>query len=504
MRFLTSLLTLSSITILSAYAQSGYYEDAYRFSRSNPSGSARIVGIGGTQYSLGGDVSNISGNPAGLGFFRTSEASLSLGYSDWKVDTEYLGQSKTFNTTNFSLPNVSYVSANPKEALETKAFKGGAFGISFQRIANFNTEYGYSPNQAGESSIIDFYLQDAFGIPENQIENYGLTGLAYQTYQINPVVFDENGNEIANPDTYDSFVLGFPLQNENILQEGSASQMTFSYGANFNHKVFIGGGIGVRSLSFNSIKYYGERFDGQPLLTSDLRERLSIEGVGLNLNLGLIYKPIDVLNLGFTFQSPTWYSLNEEYEAAMSAKYNNYEFEQEDIILGQQDAVTDLVVSNYGLNTPLKLGGGATFFVGKNGFISADVDWVDYSAGRISSNDFDESPDNQVINDIYTSTINYRMGGEARINMMRLRAGYAYFGDPYSDPSGFDQSSQQFSGGIGVKINSFSIDLAVVNQQYNSMYRSYQVLDDNGFNYGPITEMKNSITSGILTLGISF
>ena len=224
----------------------------------------------------------------------------------------------------------------------------------------------------------------------------------------------------------------------------------------------------------------------------------------MNLNLGLIYKPIDVLNLGFTFQSPTWYSLNEEYEAAMSAKYNNYEFEQEDIILGQQDAVTDLVVSNYGLNTPLKLGGGATFFVGKNGFISADVDWVDYSAGRISSNDFEESPDNQVINDIYTSTINYRMGGEARINMMRLRAGYAYFGDPYSDPSGFDQSSQQFSGGIGVKINSFSIDLAVVNQQYNSMYRSYQVLDDNGFNYGPITEMKNSITSGILTLGISF
>ena len=504
MRFLTVLLILSSLTITGAFAQSGYYEDAYRFSRANPSGSARIVGIGGTQYSLGGDVSNIAGNPAGLGFFRKSEISLSLGYSDWKVDTKYLDQSKTYNTSNFSIPNAAYVMANPKEGFETKAFKGGSFGISFQRIANFNTEYGYFSDQLGESSIIDFYLQDAFGIPENQIENYGLTGLAYQTYQINPVAFDEDGNEIANPDTYDSFILGVPFQDENITQEGSASQMTFSYGANFNHKVFLGGGVGIRSLNFSSLKTYNEEFNDQPLASSSLRESLFINGVGVNLNVGLIYKPIDNLNLGFVFQSPTWYSLNEEYEAGMTANYNNYYFEQEDVTLGQQDAISDLVISNYGLNTPLKIGGGATFFVGKNGFISADVDWVDYSAGRLNSNDFDEGPDNLVIKDIYASTINYRVGGEARFNIMRLRAGYAFFGDPYSDPAGYDQSTQQISGGIGVKINSLSIDLAVVNQKYNSLYRSYQVLDENGFNYGPTTDMKNSITSGVLTLGVSF
>lgn len=504
MRFLTAFLTLSSFTIAGAFAQSGYFEDAYRFSRVNPSGSARIIGIGGTQYSLGGDVSNIAGNPAGLGFFRKSEISVSLGYSDWKVDTKYLGQSKTYNTTNFTVPNASYVMASPKEDLESKAFKGGAFGISFQRLANFNTEYGYFSDQLGESSIIDFYLQDAFGIPESQIENYGLTGLAYQTYQINPIVFDENGNAIENPDTYDSFVLGNPFQDENITQEGSANQMTFSYGANFNHKVFVGGGLGIRTLNFSSSKIYNEEFNDQPLANSSLRERLYINGVGANLNLGLIYKPMDYLNLGFIFQSPTWYSLNEEYEAAMTAKYNNYYFEQEDITLGQQDAISDLVVSNYGLNTPLKIGGGATFFIGKNGFISADLDWVDYSAGRINSNDFDEGPDNQVIKSLYASTINYRIGGEARFDVLRLRAGYAHFGDPYANSPGVDQSTQQFSGGIGAKIKAFTIDLAVVNQKYGGLYRSYQVLDNDGFNYGPLTEMENSITTGVLTLGFSF
>jgi long-subunit fatty acid transport protein len=501
MRFLTAFFTLSSFSILGAFAQSGYYEDAYRFSRTNPSGSARIIGIGGTQYSLGGDVSNIAGNPAGLGFFRKSEISLSLGYSDWKVDTKYLEQSKTYNTSNFNIPNASYVMASPKGDLDLKAFKGGAFGISFQRLANFNTEYGYFSNRPGESSIIDFYLSDANEnkVSLNQISNYGLTGLAYNTYQINPIGTDSEGNPI-----YDSFVLGLPYQDENITQEGRASQTTFSYGANFNHKVFLGGGLGVRSLSFSSFKTYNEKFDDQPLTSSSLRESLFINGVGVNVNLGLIYKPIDYLNLGFVFQSPTWYSLNEEYEAGMVANYNNYEFEEEDIVLNREEAVSDLFVSNYGLNTPLKIGGGATFFVGKNGFISADVDWVDYSAGRLKSNDFDEGLDNQVIKSTYTSTINLRVGGEARLDMFRVRAGYAYFGDPYADPAGFDQSTQQISGGIGAKINSFSIDLAVVSQQYNGLYRSYQVLDDNDVNYGPLTEMKNNIVTGVLTLGFSF
>ncbi len=504
MRFLTFFLTLSILTIGTALAQSGYFEDAYRFSRSNPSGSARIIGVGGTQWSLGGDVSNIAGNPAGLGFFRTSEASISLGYSDWGVDTRYLGQNKSYNTTNFSLPNMSYVMASPKENLEAGSFKGGSFGFSFQRIANFNTEYGYFSDELGESSIIDFYLQDAFGIPESQIENYGLTGLAYQTYQINPIVFDEDGQPIANPTSYDSFVLGFPFQDENITQEGSANQLTFSYGANFNHKLFLGGSLGIRTLSFSSFKVYNEEFVDQPLANSSLRENLFINGAGVNVNLGLIYKPIDYLNLGFIFQSPTWYSLNEEYEAGMTANYNNYYFEQEDITLGRQEAITDLVVSNYGLNTPLKIGGGATFFIGKNGFISADVDWVDYSAGRINSNDFDEGPDNQVINDIYTSTINYRIGGEAKFDLFRVRAGYAHFGDPFTNSPGYDQSTQQISGGFGVKLNNFSIDFALVNQQYNALYRSYQVLDENNVNYGPLTELENSITSGVLTVGINF
>ncbi|TDQ18348.1 long-subunit fatty acid transport protein [Algoriphagus boseongensis] len=504
MRFLLSLILIITSSTSLVNAQSGYFEDAYRFGRTVPTGSARIIGIGGTQFSLGGDVSNLTGNPAGLGFFRTSEVNVSLSFTDWGVDTDFLGQSRSYNTTNFSLPNISYIGANPKGVMETGAFKGGAWGISVQRIANFNTEFGYFSDIQGESSIIDFYLQDSFGIPENQIENYGLTGLAYQTYLINPITVDENGNPITNPDTYDSFVLGFPFQDENIRTEGSASQVTFGYGANFNHKLFLGGSLGIRSINYSSFKVYNEEFFEEPLINSSLRENLFINGIGVNLNLGAIFKPTDNLNLGFVFQTPTWFTMSEEYEASSFANYDNYYFEPEDITLGNEEAFSDLVISNYGLNTPLKIGGGATFFFGKNGFISADVDWVDYSQARLRSNDFNASPDNDVIRDIYTSTINYRVGGEAWINKLRIRGGYSFLGDPYSDPAGFDQSSQIISGGLGLKINSFTIDLSIANQTYNSLYRSYQVLDEAGFNYGPITEVKNNITSGVLSLGFNF
>ncbi|MEK0442555.1 MAG: hypothetical protein RL403_1533 [Bacteroidota bacterium] len=504
MRLLISFLCLCLFTTGPAVAQSGYFEDAYRFSKTTPAGSARIVGVGGTQWSLGGDVSNLAGNPAGLGFFRSSEASLSLGYDLWSADASYLDQTKSYRTSDFSLPNLSFVGANPKGALEKGAFKGGGWGFSIQRIANFSNEFGYYSDKSGESSIIDFYLNDASGVPESQIETRGLTGLAYQTYLINPITVDAGGKPITNPREYDSFVLGFPFQDENVRQKGSASQLNFGYGANFNHKLFLGASLGIRSLEFSSKKEYNEEFGDQPLINSSLNESLFINGTGVNLNLGLIYKPIDYVNLGIVLQTPTWFAMNEEYEANITANYDNYYFAPEDKTLGTETAVSDIFLSNYGLNTPFKVGGGATVFLGKHGFISADVDWVDYSSARLSSRDFNEDPDNQVIQDLYGSTVNYRFGAEGKLVNWRIRAGYAHMGDPFLGNSEFNQSTQQISGGIGIQFDALKVDFSLVNQNFNTLYRSYKVLDNNGVNYGPLTEIKNSITSAVITVGFNF
>jgi hypothetical protein len=494
------------ISITSSFSQSGYFEDAYRFSQNKPAGSARITAIGGTQWSLGGDVSNISGNPAGLGFFRSSEASITLGVSDWGIETSFLAQGRQYNTSNFSLPNLSFVLSSKKGPFNRGAFKGGAFGVSIQRIANFNTEYGFFSDEPSETSIIDFYIQDAVGKASNQL--IGLTNLGYITYQINPV-FDKN--QIVEGQYLPINGLNFaPLQDENVTQEGTSNQITFSYGGNFNHKLFVGGSLGIRTVNFTSNKVYNEFFDSEnaPLKNSSLTENLFINGSGINVTIGLIYKPIDNVNLGFNFQSPTWYGLDEEYSAGMFTNFgtDGYIYNPTDAIketLFEIQENTDVFINRYRLNTPLKVGGGATFFLGKNGFISADVDWVDYSAANLDSDDINMGPDNFEIQNRYTSTIDFRIGAEYKIDKFRLRGGYARYGDPLSD-STYDRSTQQLSGGAGIRIKNFSIDLAIVSQKFNSLYSSYQVLDNSGNNIGPVTEIKNSITNGYLTLSLGF
>ncbi len=493
---------LSSLALSTSYAQIGYYEDALRFGQFRSTGSARINGLGGAQMSLGGDISNIHTNPAGLGFFRRSEFSFTSAFGTWISETNYLSQIQEDRTGNFAIPNLSVIISNPKGPLSTGAFRGGTFGISFNRTNHFNNQFGYFSDFEGEKSIIDHFLQQASGIPESQIENFGLTGLAYQTFLINPITEDEQGNPINNPAEYFSFVGGFPFQDETVIREGRTRQTSFSYGANFHNKFFVGAGLGLSFVNFLQEKFYAEEFFDEPLITSGIDEFLRINGFGANLNFGLIYKPIDQVNLGFNFQSPTWYNFSEDYEARLVSEYDNFFFEPENLTLGREEALTPLIISSYNLNTPLRLSGGATIFLGKNGFITADIDYLDYSAMRISSRDFNAGADNQAINALYGTTLNYRAGAEFRFDIWRVRGGYAYYGDPFIN-NDFDGSTQQFSGGFGARLQKFYVDFALTASQFDQRYNSYEFFE-NGENKGPKIEIRNTRTTGFLTFGFNF
>lgn len=499
------LLFTTSLFLLSAgfsLAQSGYFEDALRFGQFYSTGSARITGLGGAQMSLGGDISNIHTNPAGLGFFRRSEFSITPSFGSWTTESDYLGQIQTNRTGNVAIPNISLVFSNPKGPLETGAFRGGTFGISFNRTNHFNRNFGYFSDFEGQTSVIDAFIQRANGIPESQIENFGLTGLAYNTFLINPITEDANGNPISNPSQYDSFVLGFPFQDESVVTEGRSTQTSLSYGANFHNKLFVGAGLGLTSINYTSRKSYGEEFFNEPLMVSSIEEFLNITGFGANLSLGVIYKPVDVVNLGFNFQSPTWYRFNEEYEASMVNQFDNFYFEPEDIVLGREESSTPIILGTYNLNTPMRFSGGATFFIGKNGFITADVDYLNYSRSRLNSRDFNPNDDNQEIRRLYGQTINYRIGGEYRLDIFRFRAGYGLYGDPFRS-STFSRSTQQFSGGVGVRFEKFYVDLALMSMRFDQLYNPYSVIE-NGQEIGPIVEIRNNITNGMLTVGFNF
>ncbi|WP_143960096.1 OmpP1/FadL family transporter [Litoribacter populi] len=489
-KWILGIAALSLLGTESSMAQSGYYQDALRFSQFTSTGSARVMGLAGTQYSLGGDISNIHGNAAGLGFFRRSEFSISPSYGGWNTDS-YLDNASEFGnipTTNFALPNLSLVIANPRDPLTPGAFKGGTFGVSINRTANFNSEFAF--RNITPTSLTEYFAADAFGVAGTILDQENsLRGLAYSTALIAPTVID--GTEYFPTNNTQ------PLLYEEVVTEGGITQVTFAYGANFEHKLFIGGSLGVSSINYSQFKYFTEDFDTQfgDMVGYDLRENLFINGTGVNLNLGAIYKPVDALNLGLNFQSPTWYRLNEEYDANIISEFVNP--------TETFDARTDILLSTYNLRSPMKFNAGATYFLGKNGFISADVDYVDYSTMFLNSRDFNPQLDNMAIQQTYGQTFNFRGGGEYRYEMFRVRAGYAYYGDPFDDPNS-ERFQTVISGGIGVRLPKFYIDLGINHTQFDQTYRSYSLIDAAGRQLGPVADIRNTITSGILTVGFNF
>ena len=72
------LCTLVGSTIVSA--QSLY--DAARFMGNDLNGTARFVGMGGAMGALGGDISTMGTNPAGIGIYRSSDVMTSFGFSN--------------------------------------------------------------------------------------------------------------------------------------------------------------------------------------------------------------------------------------------------------------------------------------------------------------------------------------------------------------------------------------------------------------------------------------
>ena len=65
--------------ISGASAQSAV--DAYNLSQSDLRGTARFMSMGGAFTALGGDLSTLSQNPAGIGVYRKSEVGITVDFN---------------------------------------------------------------------------------------------------------------------------------------------------------------------------------------------------------------------------------------------------------------------------------------------------------------------------------------------------------------------------------------------------------------------------------------
>ena len=95
-------------------------DDALRYSQIFYGGTARFMSMGGAFTALGGDISSISQNPAGIGVFRSSEITLTPQLYHINTSSNFYGISNdylyNFNLNQAGIVN-SFISNNKETGL---------------------------------------------------------------------------------------------------------------------------------------------------------------------------------------------------------------------------------------------------------------------------------------------------------------------------------------------------------------------------------------------------
>ena len=201
----------------------------------------------------------------------------------------------------------------------------------------------------------------------------------------------------------------------------------------------------------------------------------------------MIYKPVESVRFGASFTSPTWYSINDNTNYILDTKYSD----ESDWMSGDKS-----YENNYNIRTPLKASAGLAVFIKQAGFISADVEYVDYEGMKLS-NTLNESGQNRILSDLYKSTVNARIGAEGRLNPnVYLRAGYEYLANP---EKGIGGATNTVSGGIGYRMNNFYVDAT-----YSHASRSQDVYPYEIGTLSPQATLDKTYNNAYLTVGFRF
>lgn len=300
--------------------QAQNHVDALRYSQESLWGSARYVSMGGAFGALGANASSPSHNPAGIAVHTSNEFSASISFTDIETTATY-HSFKTFDkNSRSSIPNLNYLSANvfdPKQVGDWNRFN---FGIGYNRLEDYNQNIHISSElNENISSFNDVIYSNANGISFENLYMFREL-LAFNTYLIDTIgtVYDYISN--ANfTNTNQSF---------NSNQSGSKNEFYISFGTAYQDRLFVGGTIGFPSMEYNERNIIREtnasgsdeisELDGYEYITN-----LFASGSGINLKLGLIYKLEESIRYGFSIHTPTYYEINEEYWTNMKTEFMN-------------------------------------------------------------------------------------------------------------------------------------------------------------------------------------
>lgn len=526
--------TLAAIGFLvtSLYGYSQIPEDALRHSWATPSGTARNQAIGGANVSLGGDITNLFYNPAGLGLYKTGEITFSPGVSFYGGKSDYRGTdgTKGDNMTRFVIGTSGVVWGMPNNY---KKWNNSAFSIGVNRTANFNSTIHYKGQNDFSSfttepanEFYSYYQQNkTSGQTIDQIIDKGIAdpSLSYNTrmsLSTNLVSVDPTNEEIYSRPEDVIYLDNNPLFQENsITNKGGVTEIAIGYASTYQDKFSIGGSIGVPIVNFRSHRVYQESNTVGPndsvFNSMTYTEDYKSTGAGFNFKLGAIYKFSESFRMGLAIHTPSIFGLTDSYHASMTSDigtaYSKYTETTDNL-----NYINNLPNSfKYDLQTPTRFmlsgtymfGGGEANVKNQKGFITADVEYLNHRWSRFSSANDGYENDDQYFKDVnnsvkgyYRGAFNFKVGGEVKLSTFMVRAGFAYYSNPYKDKSNLKADMMNISGGLGYRNKGIFVDLAYVQNLTKDVNFPYRITS--GAN--TFATVNGSNGNAVLTVGFKF
>jgi hypothetical protein len=479
-RLLIIMLFISTFPALFSQTSS----DALRYSRILYGGSARFQGLGGAFGAVGADFSSIATNPAGLGLFTSFEFSLSPSIrmansnSNFNMETN---RDNKFNGGMGDLGLVFHMAGNDKSG---SGFKGFNVAFGMNRQNDFNNRI-FMEGTNNKSSLLTQYVNTLNNTPggvtpQELNDQYPFDiALAFNTYLI----------DTANNKYFNDAPKGGVIQSKLLTTEGSINEFDFAFGANYNDRLYIGATIGIPVIRYFEHSQYREIKNDTAIhyfKTMTYNQELETHGTGINLKVGLIYRPANWIRIGAAIHTPTYYgNMRDSWDSDMTGE----------LTFGTYSSSSPIGSFDYQLTTPFRAIGSIAFIIGKFGLISGEYEYVNYSQASFAASNTSYSDVNTEIRNKYKTPLNLRFGTEWRIQNFLLRGGFGYYGSPYQ--SGINTSELVVASlGWGYRVKHFFFDMT---------YQWSQTKEDYYF-YDPtlVDPSQNQVTTSTLTTTVGF
>ena len=446
--------------------------DVLRYSLEGTQGTARFQAMGGAFGALGGDLSSLNVNPAGSSVFNYSQFTVS-GANYNRNNTARYGNSTL--TTQSNSPQINQVGGVFVFKSSNSPWKKIALALNYDMVENFDNEFVAS-GISGDG-IDTYFLNFAQGVELGPLRVQTDTGeriddaylnigedpslgfgaqqafLGFQAGVIDPIDIDDNLNT-----EYFSLASG-----DNLLQDfrqsttGYNSKFSANLSGQYQENLHFGASLNFHSILYERLTQFTESGYGpdSEVQFTTFDNLLLTQGDGFSFSLGAIARVNDNIRIGGSYQSPTWYRLTDEISQRIrtdaDAANPNLNFIDFNLIN---------VFPTYRIKTPGKISGSAAIIFGKEGLLSFDYGYQDFSEAQLRpTTDANFAAENDVISNQLGAVNSYRFGGEYRIERVSLRGGYRIEESPYENTN-LIGDLEGFSAGIGYDFGGSRLDVA--------------------------------------------